>query len=43
VWHEDNEKKRGRKKEAKLMKEAHKRNKEQEKGEYKNVSGALLS
>ena len=25
------------------MKEAHKRNKEQEKGEYKNVSGALLS
>jgi len=36
-WHEDNAKKRGRKKEA------HKRNEALEKGEYNKVSGAFLN
>jgi len=39
-WHEDNAKKRGRKEEAELMKEAHKRN---EVREYQNVGGTFLN
>jgi len=38
-----NAKKRGRKEEAQLMEETHKRNEAREKGEYQNISGVFLN